>query len=250
MKTLCIKTIQTLILVITMTMISSAEATIEKFNADYYTQICKKLVSCASNYNVAETLMLMKVTSVEDCVKKLSSRDSAKAWKASLESKKIDFNPKGIMPCLASIEQLTCQTIAKRVAKPSGIKGCEAVITGSIADFDKCSSHLECSATATECYDTCQPLRLLQCGEKMGEEMCDATQYCDTKKHKCFALKKVGVGEKCNNFSECETKNCSEGTCKDYPEVIEAGKSCGRKFSNVCVMGYWCDDKTSKCVAF
>lgn len=231
-----------------MTTLSLAEATIEKFNADYYTQVCKKLVSCQSNHNVAETLMLMRVTSVEDCAKKLSSRDSAKAWKTSLESKNIQFNPKKITHCLASIEKLSCQTIAKRIVKPSGLKGCETVITGSIKDFKKCTSHLECSGTVSACYDTCQPPELLQCGETLGEELCDATQYCDAQNQKCFS--KAKVGEKCNNFSECETGSCSEGICKDYPKVRKAGETCGREYSNVCSMGYYCGDQTNKCVAF
>jgi len=227
---------------------SSTASNIEKFNEDYYTQICKKLVSCQSSYRVAETLMMMQVKDVDDCVKKLSSRDSAKAWKTSLNRKQITFNAKNVPACLAAVSELTCETIAKRVFKSAGIKGCEKVIEGTVLDFKKCVSHLECSNAQATCYDTCQPPRFLQCGETMGEELCSTSQYCDTKQHKCFSLNKVG--DKCTNFSECETRNCSDNICKDYPSVRKAGESCGRDFSNVCIMGYYCSDDTNKCVAF
>jgi hypothetical protein len=228
---------------------SNATSSIEQFNKDYYTQICKKLIACKTSYSVAETLMLMEVKDVNDCVQKVSSRDSASTWKTSLSNKKIEFNPKNIVHCLESITKLSCKTIASRIVKPSAIKGCETVIIGSIADYKKCASHLECSGTETSCYDTCEPpLGLLQCGETLGEELCDTSQYCDTKQHKCFAIKKIG--EKCDKFSACETGNCSNNICQDYPSVRKAGEACGREFSNVCTMGYYCSDDTNKCVAF
>ena len=222
----------------------NAESNIEKFNEDYYTQICKKLISCADNFSVAETLMLMQVVDVKDCVKKVSKRDSAQVWKATFDRKKIEFNPENISSCLSSIKKLSCQTIASRITKPSGLKGCEKVIVGSIADYEKCSSHLECSGVATACYDTCQPPMLLEC----GEEQCNASEYCDTVKNKCYTKKPVK--KKCANFSECETGNCSDGICKDYPKVRKAGETCGGAVSNVCAMGHYCSDETKKCVSF
>jgi hypothetical protein len=224
--------------------LASATETIEQFNKDYYTQICKKLVVCQTSYPVAETLMLMQIKDTDDCVKKLSSRDSAQKWEASLTGKQITFNAQNVPACLASISELTCETIAKRVLKPSGIKGCEKVIEGTILDFKKCASHLECSNSQAACYDTCQPPRPLQC----GEELCNASQYCDTVQNKCFSPK--AVGEKCANFSQCQTRNCTDGTCRDFPDVIKAGAPCGRDLSNVCAMGHWCSDDLHKCIPF
>jgi len=244
MKHIINRTIQTLFLLITMSMNMLVASSIEKFNEDYYTQICEKLVSCQSSYRVAETLMMMQVKDVNDCVKKLSSRDSAKAWKTSLNSKQIIFNAKNVPACLAAISELTCETIAKRVFKPAGIKGCENVIEGTVLDFKKCASHLECSNIQAACYDTCQPPRPLAC----GKELCNASQYCDTVQEKCFHPK--SVGEKCANFSECATRNCMDGKCEKLPDIIKAGAPCGRDLSNVCAMGHWCSDDLHKCVAF
>jgi len=221
-----------------------AETNIAQFHSDYYTQICEKLISCAGNFSVAEILMIGKTVNVKDCVKKISRRDAAQIWKAALDSKKIKYNPEEVSICLANIKKLSCQAMASRVTKPAGFKGCEKVIVGSIADYEKCTSHLECSGTATACYDTCQPPRHLEC----GEEKCNPSQYCDTVKNKCYT--RNPVGKKCANFSECETGNCIDGTCRDYPEIRKAGETCGRELSNVCEMGYYCNDKSSKCVAF
>ena len=244
MKTLLRYSILTGLFMSTMFTLLSATANIEKFNQDYYTQICKKLVACKTSYSVAETLMMMQVKDVNDCVKKLSSRDSAKAWKSSLDSKQISFNAKNAPACLTAIPELTCETIAKRVLKPSGIKGCEKVIEGTVLDFKKCASHLECSNVQAACYDTCQPPRPLAC----GEELCNASQYCDTVQKKCFLPKPVGA--KCANFSQCETRNCVDGKCEKLPDVIKAGAPCGRDLSNVCAMGHWCSDDLHKCIPF
>jgi len=234
----------TLLLLSSINMTLVAKENIEKFNQDYYGQICQKLIDCQSSFSVAETLMLMEVKDKEDCVKKLSSRDSAKKWKASLDSKQITFNAQNVPACLTAISELTCETIAKRIIKPSGIKGCEGIIKGKVLDFEKCTSHLECSNVDAACYDTCQPPRPLSC----GKELCNASQYCDTVQEKCLTPK--SVGQKCANFSECATRNCSDGICQDYPEVRKAGEICGREYSNVCSMGYYCSDETNKCVAF
>ena len=229
------------VLLVIVTLNSASAESIEQFNHDFYTQICTSLIACADDVGIAETFQLTKITNVESCVLVLGKRDKPENWQQTLAKKMVVFDPKASQICLTSITELSCKELGKRRAKPAGIKGCENVIVGTIDDNAQCSSHLACKSSNASCYGTCMTPRLLSC----GDDLCTSTEYCDTEKNACFALKKNG--ETCLNFSECED-GCYNGTCKAPPPVVKPGGQCGNDYGHICSIGEFCAE--DQCTPF
>ncbi|PKP57780.1 MAG: hypothetical protein CVT89_03910 [Candidatus Altiarchaeales archaeon HGW-Altiarchaeales-2] len=74
-----------------------------------------------------------------------------------------------------------------------------------------------------KCYDS---------GECCDNSNCSSDQYCSN--NKCETLKPIGSS--CSEYSECKTKNCFKGTCR------EQGYECG-SYSD-CPSGKYCSKNT------
>ena len=234
------KTMTILINFLLTLMISSlyAEESIESFNNEYYVEVCKRFIACADNPSVAEMAALARIKDVKSCVKAMTMRDKQELWKAALDNNKVIFNPKSKAACFAGIAKKSCGSMAFGVRKPSGIKGCESVIQGTIDDFKNCSTHLECKSVDASCAGgKCERPRGLLC----GEEVCAVGQYCDVKEQRCGSPK--AIGQSCVNFSECKSGNCTDGLCAAGATVAKPGGSCE---INVCPLGEACDGKLCK----
>ena len=216
----------------------SANQTIEEFGSEYFTEVCKRFIACADDAGVAEMAALARIKDVQSCVTAMITRDNPKNWRGVLDLKQVKFDPKTKAACFAGIKQMSCKSMAFGVRKPAGIKGCESVITGVVADLASCKTHLECKSSDASCSGgKCEKPRPLLC----GEEECGSKQVCDYKAQRCTSPK--AIGQSCTNFSECDSSNCSDGICTAGAKVAKSGGSCE---INVCPLGEQCDGKKCK----
>jgi len=216
----------------------SANQSIEEFGNEYFTEVCKRFIACADDTGVAEMASMAHIKDVKSCVTAMTARDNPQKWREVLDLKQVTFDPTTKAACFAGIAKMSCKSMAFGVKKPAGIKGCESVITGVVADFKNCKTHLECKSSDAACYGgKCEKPRPLLC----GEDLCGSDQVCDFKAQHCTAPKEIG--QSCTNFSECESRNCSDGICAAGATVAKSGGSCE---INVCPLGEACDGKLCK----
>jgi len=217
---------------------ASANQAIEQFGNEYFTEVCKRFIACGNDPGVAEIASMAHIKDVQSCVTAMTSRDNPQKWSEVLALKKLKFDPKTKATCFASIAKMPCKLMAFGVKKPAAIKGCESVITGVVADFESCSTHLECKSSDAVCSGgKCEKPRPLLC----GEELCGSNQACDYKSQRCISPKKTG--QSCTNFSECLSSNCVGGQCVAGAVVAKPGGSCE---VNICPLGEQCDGKNCK----
>ena len=216
--------------------------TIEEFHNNYYTQICQGILACSNDVGIAESLQYQKITNLEACVVVLSQKDSAQAWAEVITQKTAIYQAENTQACLTSITDMSCSELERRLVKPAQIAGCQDVVLGTIENTAQCNSSLECKSNNASCYGTCEVPRPLQC----GDEICGASEYCDTNNNRCETLKETGGS--CNNFSECLDHSCSEGLCVAPPPVIELGGQCGNGIGHICSLGEFCAE--DKCTPF
>lgn len=214
---------------------------IEQFHHDYYTQICKGIISCSDNVGIAEGLQYMRVTNVKACVLMFTERDQPAQWKNAFTQKTVRFEPKSRQACLTAVSEASCETLDSRLARPAVIKGCEDVLVGSVENRAQCDSSLECKSNAASCVGTCEEPGLLLC----GEDSCTSAEYCDFENKTCATPKKIGAA--CANFSECEDQ-CDKGICRASRPVVEPGGQCGKGTSKICSIGEYCPN--DECTPF
>jgi hypothetical protein len=218
--------------------ITHANQTIEQFGNEYFTEVCKRFIACSNDPGVAEMASMARIKDVKSCVTAMTRRDNPQKWSAVLDLKRVTFDSKTKAACFAGIAKMSCKSMAFGVRKPAEINGCESVITGVVADFESCKTHLECKSSDASCSGgKCEKPRPLLC----GDEECTANQTCDFNAQRCISPKQVG--QSCTNFSECETSSCVDGKCMKGAVVAKPGGSCE---INICPLGEECDGKTCK----
>ena len=114
---------------------ASANQSIEEFGNEYFTEVCKRFIACADDTGVAEMASMARIKDVKSCVTAMTKRDNPQKWREVLDLKQVTFDPKTKEACFAGIAKMSCKSMAFGVRKPAGIKGCESVITGVVADF-------------------------------------------------------------------------------------------------------------------